>query len=236
MASSNATEKVGSYVWHGDGREEAVLNHVLQHPNIEKMRANPAAVLSEIDKWVEDNKILMTIGPVKGNLVTEVIVRSKPEVMVELGCYIGYSAIKFGAAVRAAGGKQYFSLESNARYAAIASTLVELAGLKDFVKIVVGSSSESLQNLDITEFAPKIGVLFIDHAESLYLTDLKIAESRSLLDKKSHVIADNVRGPDSRSYLDWVNGESPPSRYKSELMDFVLATGDPDGIIFSQQL
>lgn len=56
---------------------------------------------------------MMTVGAPKGRIVTDLIDEIKPKTMIELGCYMGYSAILFGDAVRRNGGERYLSLELN---------------------------------------------------------------------------------------------------------------------------
>ena len=58
--------------------------------------------------------------------------------------YVGYSAVLFSDAVRAHGGKHYLSIEQNPEMAAVANQLVDLAGLRDHVRIIVGSSNGKL--------------------------------------------------------------------------------------------
>ena len=81
----------------------AVLNHILSLPNLE-IRGKPQAILEEIEKWSEKNQIFMTIRLERGSTILNLISDTKPRTMVELGGYIGYSAIKFGPAVKAVGG------------------------------------------------------------------------------------------------------------------------------------
>ena len=203
------------------------MNHILQHPNVGSFRGNPAAILAELDRWGKEHKALMTIGPERGRVVTDLIAEARPERMVELGCYVGYSAILFGDAVRAAGGREYLSFEYNAEYAAIAEQLVELAGLQGFVKIVVGPSSASLRALAAAENVPKIDILFIDHFAQFYLTDLKIAESGGLLQQGSYLIADNTGFAGAKDYVDWVAGSANASKYTTvQMSEFQLASGE----------
>ncbi|KAF9891025.1 hypothetical protein FE257_005282 [Aspergillus nanangensis] len=86
-------------------------------------------------------------APKKGQFVTDLTPPHKPQVMIELGGYMGYSATLFGEAVHRAGGKRYYSLDLNPEFAAIANMLVDLAGLRDFVRILVGRSDASLHKL-----------------------------------------------------------------------------------------
>ncbi|XP_044717145.1 methyltransferase domain-containing protein [Hirsutella rhossiliensis] len=89
----------------------------------------------------------MNVGEHKGAIVTGLIGETKPQVMLELGGYVGYSAILFGAALQKAGGRRYISLERNPEFAAVASSLVDLAGLAAVVHVVVGPSADSLRRL-----------------------------------------------------------------------------------------
>lgn len=84
--------------------------------------------------------------------------------MIELGGYVGYSAILFGDALRAHRGKRFLSIERNPKMTAVANQLIELAELRNVVKILVGSSNEVLLELvrDQKEIS-QIEMMFIDH-------------------------------------------------------------------------
>ncbi|TIA77328.1 hypothetical protein D6C76_04856 [Aureobasidium pullulans] len=90
----------------GDGREQSLLTHVR---NLSP--TTPSSVATAIDSFGFSNQYLMTIGPRKATLLTSLITSRKPKIMVELGGYIGYSAVVLGAAVKAAGGEKYISIE-----------------------------------------------------------------------------------------------------------------------------
>ena len=80
----------------------------------------------------------MNVGLAKGKIVRDVIAESKPKVMVELGGYVGYSAIAFaGEMKKHANGRElrYYSLERNPEFAAVIMALIHLAGLEDIVKV-----------------------------------------------------------------------------------------------------
>jgi catechol O-methyltransferase len=123
----------------------------------------------------------------------ELIAGVRPQVMVELGAYVGYSAIAFGSALRAAGGRQYYSLEQNPEFAAVTIMLVDLADLSDLVKIIVGPSSNSLQKMHRDGVVKHIYLLFLDHCKPLYTPDLKLCEALGLVGPGSVYAADNGR-------------------------------------------
>ena len=79
----------------------------------------------------------MNVGEDKGEIVSAIIRKRRPVIMVELGGYCGYSTILFADEARAAGGKKYFSLERSAKFASNIKALVEFAGLGDFVEVIV---------------------------------------------------------------------------------------------------
>ncbi|RAK73191.1 O-methyltransferase [Aspergillus fijiensis CBS 313.89] len=201
-----------------DGRELVLLQHIFSLPHLEtSLRGNPAAVLAEIDRFAREQSHLIHIGPEKGAVVSSLIAERKPQMMVELGGYVGYSTILFGHAVRQAGGQHYFSLEINPVSAAIASLLIDLAGLKDFITLLVAPAHLSLARLTRQGvFDDGIDVLFLDHFKDRYLPDLWLAENLGLLKPgKSVLVTDNVsrRGgrqetdePNKPHYLDWVRG------------------------------
>ncbi|KAA8647670.1 uncharacterized protein ATNIH1004_006364 [Aspergillus tanneri] len=86
----------------------------------------------------------MNVGAAKGKILTNLIAKLRPQVMIELGGYVGDSAILFGDSVPRAGGERYYSLEMNPEFAAIVNTLIDLAGLRDFVRILVGRIADNV--------------------------------------------------------------------------------------------
>lgn len=125
----------------------------------------------------------MNIGEDKGKIVTKIIRERKPQVMVELGGYCGYSTILFADALRNSGGKQYFSLERSPKFAKVIEEVVALAGLQDVVQVVVGPSDEGIKRLHKSGKISTIDILFLDHYKPAYTTDLKLCESLGLIVK-----------------------------------------------------
>lgn len=180
-----------------------LLHFIYGQPNIEDVRGHPQKVLDLIDEFENDYR-LMTVGVAKGKIVTALIDEIKPKIMIELGCYIGYSAILFGDAVRRNGGERYLSLELNPEFAAIANRLIELAGLHDFVQVIVGRSDTSLDNLYKSGEVKKIELMFIDHYKPAYTTDVKLCEHLGMIQPGSVLAADNVLYPGNPPYLEYV--------------------------------
>lgn len=72
-----------------DGREIELLHFVYNHVFIDDIRGSPQRVLKAIDEYGRTKKYLMNVGDDKGNIVANLIAECKPQIMVELGGYIG---------------------------------------------------------------------------------------------------------------------------------------------------
>ncbi|RDK39952.1 O-methyltransferase [Aspergillus phoenicis ATCC 13157] len=187
-----------------DGRERKLLHFIYDQPNRDEIQGNPAKVLDLIEEFGKTYHF-MNIGRAKGKFIIDIIEEKKPEVMIELGGYVGYSAILFGDAVRRAGGRHYYSLELNPEFAAIANMLLELAVLRDFVTILVGRSDLSLDKLFSSGHVKHVEVMLIDHYKPAYTADLKLCEQLGkIVPGVSVVVADNVLYPGNPPYLEYV--------------------------------
>ncbi|KAL1848075.1 hypothetical protein Plec18170_008250 [Paecilomyces lecythidis] len=241
-----------------DGRHLELLHYLYKHPNIDEIRGNPSKVVATIDEFDTKVKMLPNVGPQKGKYITDLIAELKPEFMVELGSYVGYSTVLFADAVRRAGGKRYIGLEKSPEFAAVTYMIVELAGLRDFVTIVVGPSSKTLQKWATTGEVKQIPLLFIDHLKPLYTVDLKLCEHYGLVAPGSVLTADNVISPGAPEYLAYVRSNVEEKRkaakefeqkaqkdefefagnpnlvYETKLLEAQLQDGRPDGIEISR--
>lgn len=173
-------------------------------PDIDQIRGHPLKVIAAIDRYATTKNFLMNVGPDKGKIVCDLIAETKPRVMVELGGYVGYSALLFGDAVRKSGGSKYYSLEKNPEFAAVAMSFIDLAGLGDLVKVWIGASDQSLAKLHASGTLTQIDLLFLDHWKPAYKSDLKLCESLRLIRPGSVLAADNVIKPGNPPYLEYV--------------------------------
>lgn len=160
-----------------------------------------------MDEFAAQEDFLISVGPNKQKILAEIIATKKPAVLVELGGYIGYSAILFADAMSRAGVKSpvVWTLEASQEYADIAAKFVDLAGLSHIVKIIVGPAEESLRRLKSDGVLGQgIDVLFLDHVEDLYEHDLKVCEELELLKAGSVILADNALRPGAPEYVKYV--------------------------------
>jgi catechol O-methyltransferase len=157
----------------------------------------------------------MNVGPYKGSIITDIIATERPRSILEIGGYIGYSAIMFGSAMRNTGvpGPRYVSLEMNPKFASVSRALVELAGLSDVVEIQEGPCRASLHRLaagtsNQGPSSKKWDMLFLDHSKISYLNDLKLAEELGIVAPGSIVIADDMKRPGNPMYSDYVRADT----------------------------
>lgn len=130
---------------------------------------------------------------------------------MELGGYLGYSAILFADAMRRSNPSQQlrvFSLELSAEFSSIARELIQLAGLSDIITVVTGPAEESLRKLHAQGTLTSLDFLFLDHGEELYPADFKVCEDLGLLHKGAVIAADNVVRPGAPEYRKLVRSHS----------------------------
>lgn len=172
-------------------KEQRLRDFILGRPEEElkhSIRGNPGRILELIDEFSAKD-FLMNIGKPKGDFVLQEIAGSR--FMAEIGGYMGYSAIKFGSSLPDDG--KYYSFEANPEFAAIAKSLVDLAGLSAKVEIIVGEAKQTLVEFSQRPNRPsKFDAVFIDHSNKIYLSDLRTLESLSLVDTGTVVLADNM--------------------------------------------
>lgn len=95
-------------------------------------------------------------------------------------------------------------MERDPAFAAVIMSLVDLAGLSDVVKVIVGSSDESIARLHQSGQLKHIDLMFLDHYKPAYTTDLKLCEELGLITEGTVLAADNVIKPGNPPYLEYV--------------------------------
>jgi len=208
----------------------------LEYVKLHAAPGDATSVIKAMDSF-SYTQWMMSIGDEKGPIIEEVLQEVKPKVMIELGGYVGYSAIRFSALLKQfQPDGSYYSFELQESFANIARQNIALAGLENIVTIIVGPFSKSIQTFRQHYGIEAIDVVFIDHSKLHYLKDLKLLESSGLFHKGTVVIADNVIVFNLEDYLNYVR-TSP--HYQSRLVkSYVEYTNSqqPDGIEISTWL
>ena len=93
--------------------------------------------------------------------------------------------------------------------------LVDLAGLRDVVRVIIGPSDASLKRLHESGTLRHINLLFLDHYKPAYTSDLKLCEALGLIGPGAVLAADNVIKPGNPQYLEYVRAS--PKQKKERL-------------------
>jgi catechol O-methyltransferase len=215
----------------GDGREEALAQHVLATAR----RGDLDDVIRVIDDFAYNQSFLINVGDEKGELLDAAIRRADPRLLLELGTYCGYSALRTARVMPSAA--HLISVEFSAANADIARRILEHAGVGERVTVVVGTLGDGGATADALEaergFGPgALDFAFLDHAKEAYLPDLKLILERGWLRSGAIVVADNIKfpgAPDYRDYMRALEGKawrttehSTHAEYQTLLKDLVF--------------
>ncbi len=171
-------------------------------------QGDAASVLATLDRYATEERWLMSVGPEKGPLMSEMIGGLPDGARVlELGAYCGYSAIMICQRLAPPG--TLVSVELSPANAEAARDNIAVAGFAERVELRIGSSSDEIAKLE-----GPFDLVFLDHWKDLYKTDLQLLEKRGLLRPGSVVVADNTGDLFSpEAYLSYVR---TCGRYDSE--------------------
>ncbi|KAI5959863.1 uncharacterized protein KGF55_005095 [Candida pseudojiufengensis] len=221
-------------------KEEKFHQYILNLPKEQKdaVRGKPTEVLKLIDDYPE---WFMDIGPEKGKFIVGEIVKKQPKIMIELGGYLGYSAVLFANQLIADPEAKYYSFEANAEYAKIAQDVIDLAGLTKKIEIIVGNASYTLvdfkERLKKSPEYKQIDFIFIDHDKKSYVPDLCLCEKLNFVAPGTVIAADNLySAPEYREYVRLTPEEKKkfPGRwniiYETEAVEFELKNGRKDAV------
>jgi catechol O-methyltransferase len=187
----------------GDGREEALGAYVAEHARAGDLDD----VIRRIDEFCYEQSFMINVGDEKGELLDGALRRARPQLILELGTYCGYSALRLARAMPE--GARVVSIEFNAANAAIARRIWDHAGIGDQVSVVIGTLGDGGKTIDALEAEHgfeegTVGFVFIDHDKDAYLPDLERILERGWLKAGSIVVADNIKFPGVPDYRDFM--------------------------------
>lgn len=206
-----------------------MINHKYNNSNSSIKKKKILDVLSEIESIAKKNS-LPSIGPIKGEIIIDIIKKYKPKRILEIGTLHGYSAILMAnclLSVNNNAGKDNDNanketivtcLEIDQQLANIAKKNIEKAGLSDKIKVINGDALEIIPKLDNNNHY-RFDLVFIDAVKNQYLEYLKLVEENDLMNKEAAVvIADNVLiyENEMRDYLDYVRNSGRYNSYTTE--------------------
>jgi len=215
----------------GDGREEALAGYVTEHART----GDVDDAIRAVDDFCYHRKIMMNVGDEKGAILDKAIERVRPHLLLELGTYCGYSALRTVRAMP--DDARLVTIEFAEANAAIARRILDHAGVADRVSVVVGSLGDGGATMDRLESQHGFGrgtldFAFLDHDKAAYLPDLERILERGWLHPGSVVVADNVKIPGAPAYRAYMAAHEGRSwhtiehdthlEYQSLMKDLVL--------------
>ncbi len=190
----------------GDGREDALADYVTQHARA----SDVDDVIRVADEFCYTRSFMMNVGDEKGGLLDDAVRRAAPRLVLELGTYCGYSALRMARALPA--DARIVSVEFNEANARVARRILGHAGAADRVTVVVGTLGDGGGTMDTLEqqhgvTADAVDFVFIDHDKDAYLPDLERLLERGWLHPGTVIVADNVRFPGAPDYRAFMSRE-----------------------------
>lgn len=186
----------------GDNKEKRILRHTLQHA----VAGDPQSVIDAIDSYCSQKEWAMNVGDKRGEILDAVVREQQPSVLLELGAYCGYSAVRMGRLLSP--GASLLTIEFNPEYAAITQQMLDFAGLQDRVTVILGASQDVIPQLKKKHGVDTLDMVFLDHWKDRYLPDLLLLEECGLLREGTVLLADNVIFPGAPEFLAYVRGNS----------------------------
>jgi len=203
-----------------------LINHKYNNSNSSNIQKKKVLnVLSEIEETAK-KKSLPSIGPLKGEIIGNLIRKYKLKRILEIGTLHGYSAIlmaNFILNVKKEDDNDNINtetiitcLEIDQQLANIAKKNIEKAGLSDRIEVITGDALKIIPALNNKYY--RFDLVFIDAVKNQYLSYLKLVEENSLLNKKSIVVADNVLiyENEMKDYLDYVRNSGKYNSYTTD--------------------
>lgn len=202
LVSSSSVQKVDVKQWTTSaqfGVERNLLIHVLNNSNPGDSNAVLSAMNSFWDKeyrseggdsWAHREEAL-----------ERVITEKQPERCLEIGTYCGATAIRIAKNLPEGG--KLVSVEADPLYAAIATKLIEHAGLAASVKVLMGTMQQRVSCIqpyfgDLPGERP-LDFVFCDHSKEQYVPDLKLLETEGAVGPGTVVMADTKVYPGERT-------------------------------------
>jgi len=173
------------------GRERQLLIHVINTAKEEDANS----VLEAMDTfWGKTFAMEGTSSwSVRGEMVDKVILDKKPTKCLEIGTYCGYSALRIGKTLPEDG--LLVSIEVDPLFAAIATKIIEFAGLATKVKVLMGTVESQSARIARKFGKETADFVLCDHSKALFVPDLKTLEDRGVVGPGTVVMGDTTVYP-----------------------------------------
>src|SRR5438445_11579113 len=193
-----------------------------------QMQRDPADIVLKEIEAIGERSFIPSIGPVKGKILAEIVKKTKPKRILEMGAPYSHSAIL--EAKTSPPGVEIASVEKDPEHVRIAKKNIKRANMEEKITMVEGDGRTELQKL-----RGSFDLVFLDAEKTQYLAYLKAVEKN--LDKGSVIVADNVGifEDQMQDYLEYVRKKGT---YKSRRVETLLEFSDntKDAMEISEKL
>ncbi|OCT98319.1 catechol O-methyltransferase isoform X2 [Xenopus laevis] len=179
-------------------KEQRMLDFAMENA----VRGDPQSVVDAIDHFCRNKEWAMNVGDEKGLILDKLVRETDPLLVLELGTYCGYSAVRIARLLKP--GARILTMEMNPVHASIARQMIEFAGVNNTVEVLEGSTADFIPQLKQNYGVDTFDFVFLDHWKDKYLIDTKLLEECWLLRKGSVLLADNVVYPGIPDFLEHV--------------------------------
>ncbi|CAO3565114.1 unnamed protein product [Mortierella alpina] len=182
---------------HGKSGFDALLRYSEQRstPQPEKFAALHASSVEHYPGTADK-----TISAMQGNFLTLLMRMTRPQVVLELGCFMGYSAMAMADGMPQ--GSVLYTCELDSRAAQLARDLFEREGYNDQgvsqnrqlakIELLEGEGLVSLQTLTKTKTNLKFDAVFIDADKGNYINYYNFIMDNDLLSDHGYILVDNA--------------------------------------------
>ncbi|KAJ2830694.1 hypothetical protein IWW50_000096 [Coemansia erecta] len=135
------------------------------------------------------------ISPLQGAFMSNLVRAQRPKNVLELGCYIGYSALWLAHGLHSGvrnssnGDARLWTCERDRDVAQMAKANIEMAGYKKSVTVLAQPAESVLLEWDSKD---KLDLVFIDANKSAYKKYYDLVLERDLLSARGQIVVDNV--------------------------------------------
>jgi catechol O-methyltransferase len=178
------------------GRERQLLVHVVNNSK----EGDAQSVLDAMDSfWGHHFGMKRTdTWSVRGDILDASVREKGAKRALELGTYCGYSALRIARSLPADG--VLASVEIDPLFAAIATKIIEHAGLEHKVKVVTGTVEEKLDRITEVFFGSSetkeaIDFVLCDHDKERFVPDLELLETGNLAGPGTVIMTDTTTYP-----------------------------------------
>lgn len=181
---------------------ERVLEYVLANST----RNDVDSVIDAIDDYATNKGFLINVGPEKGQILDSYVSRPNVVRVLELGCFMGYGALRILRTLKNKSPGVDFhltSIDPSALWGAVATRHVHHAGLAAHFDLRTGLAQDVLPQL--AKEGLVFDLVFVDHDKDAYTDDVDALLKLGLLKRPGGIIvADNILFPGNPKYEKYI--------------------------------